>query len=192
MNEKYFVSRQNYCSSPANERVVEIAIGGVDYAGPDMLTASFADLGEGNEFADPREALKAARNICLGWVAVNHEIEVSIVIMGSDLDGHQTGKRLDEWAETEYEKLVKCDQCGQVVGGDPYVLFEVDYISFCSNYCAEEYEAQRRAWCSRCDNDAEATHVLNHGDVETFLCDHCTGAFKLGQAYPKTALEVLD
>ncbi len=224
MNEsgKYFVSRQNYIFSPANERTVEITVGGAEHAGPDMLATSFADLGESHVFHDPRDALRAARHIALAWVAVDDEIEVSVYvwkpwktlnhegkscihIQNPGPDVRRTGKQLDEWAKAEYEKLVKCDQCRKIIDGDPFVLFDADDVFFCSPACAEDYQQENTewAWCSRCDNDVEATHVLNtkrmlstnndpfHEDVEIFLCDHCAGAFELGQAYPKTLLEVL-
>lgn len=193
-NNKYFVSRQNYSAIEGNMREVEIAIGGAGAAGADMLPTSFPGLGEGYEFNDPREALKAARFIWRAWVAVNHEIDVSVIIPTTNLVFHPpSNPLLDAWAQAEYEKLVKCDRCGKITDGDPYVLFDVDDVRFCSSVCAKEYHQENTewAWCSRCDNDTEATHVLNYEDVEIFLCDHCASAFELGQAYPKTTLEVL-
>lgn len=193
MNKKYFVSRQNYSATEGIIRKVEIAVGGLDHAGPDMYPISFSAMGEGHEFNDPKEALRAARLILWAWLAVNHKIEISIVIMGGDLDDHPSSAQLDEWANTERKKLTKCDQCRKVIGGDPYVLFDVDDVRFCSEVCAEDYQQENAewGWCSRCDNDVKATHLLDEGEVEIFLCDHCTGAFELGQAYPKAVLEAL-
>src|SRR5512146_1250294 len=68
MSEKWFVSRQMYWGvSDADASVVEIAAGGRDFANADMLAPRYRGAGEGKEYSDPREALKAARAVCAAW-----------------------------------------------------------------------------------------------------------------------------
>jgi len=65
MKLKYFVSRQAYW--PESRLAVEISIGGLEYANPDMLVPRYEHLGEGLEYGDPREAAKAAIAIAKAW-----------------------------------------------------------------------------------------------------------------------------
>jgi len=62
---KYYVSRQNYYYSQL--LIVEIAAGGLDYSGADMLVAEYKNLGEGEEYIDPRKAVEAAIAIARAW-----------------------------------------------------------------------------------------------------------------------------
>jgi hypothetical protein len=50
---------------PTGKPVVEVSIGGIDYANPDALVAKYE--GEFVEFDDSREAVEAAIRICREW-----------------------------------------------------------------------------------------------------------------------------
>ncbi len=133
----YFISRQ--CYWPDGDLVVEIACGGTNYAGPDMFVERFRNLGEGQEFTDPREAVNCALNVANAWrqittesvgVAYGHNLGFSMPFEPS------TDEELIAWAEEKYEKLDKCDQCGELLGGKCYTD-HFGELKFCSEYCAE-------------------------------------------------------
>ena len=134
----WFVSRQ--CYWPDGNNVVEIAGGGLDYANPDMLVSKYA--GEGKEYEDPREAVTAALEIAKQWKADSKDKEIEVVYgytggFTIPFEGSEE-KELKEWAEKAYQELPKCDQCGELIKGDGYVLFDDPDSKYCSEYCAEE------------------------------------------------------
>lgn len=134
----FFVSRQHYYYS--GEHIVEIATGGCDYAGSDMLATKYS--GEGCEYDDPREAVKAAIEIRDAWKADKPKLEIEIAAgstggMGIELEPQDSDEELVAWAEKAYEKLPKCDRCGKPLGKEHYTLKETDE-KFCSEFCAEE------------------------------------------------------
>lgn len=139
---KYFVSRQNYWDRCAPEAsVVEVVIGGSDYANADMLGVKWPHLGEGKEFSDPREAVEAAIAICEEW---KKEDEYASVGMGATLgftmsfDGEDYDT-LRKRAEEMYQKLPKCAQCGELLGKETYTHDYADQDEkFCREYCAEK------------------------------------------------------
>jgi len=101
--QTYFVSRQNYYYSAI--KCVEIAVGGLNYAGCDMLCYRYS--GEGEEYENPIEAVEAAIKIAKHWVRDCHErIDVCA--------GHSQGmglefepatlRELRTWAIEEKEK----------------------------------------------------------------------------------------
>lgn len=139
---KYFVSRQNYWDRCAPEAsVVEVAIGGRDYANPDMLGVKWSHLGEGKEFTNPVEAVEAAIQICEEWRKTNCDAMVGMgATMGFTMsfDG-QEYEELRKRAKEMFDKLPKCAQCGELMGKENYthdLNFEDE--SFCSEGCAEK------------------------------------------------------
>ena len=133
---KWFVSRQHYYDG---RKVVEVAQGGTDYANPDMLVVRFKDHGEGKEYEDPRGAVAAAIAICRAWrsimpgrISVAHGHTGGYTMPFEDTTFSEARK----WAREVYEKLPKCDQCGNLL---PKEHFIVDDDHFCSEYCAERY-----------------------------------------------------
>ena len=141
---KYFVSRQCYWGED-DPYMVEIAKGGIDYANADMLGVKYAKLGEGSEYDDPREAVKAALAIAKQWrlddpsesinVGCGYTGGNSIPFEPSDED------ELNEWANKEYDSIPKCTQCGDPLPKeyyyDPFIGDDPDY-RYCSEYCTEQ------------------------------------------------------
>lgn len=142
----WFVSRQSYWGvEPEDQYCVEIAAGGMDNANPDMLVAKYE--GEGEEYADPREAVEAALKVRDAWKA-NRPGDVINVAHGDTcgmtlpFEG-DTDEALKQWAEKKYESLPKCDECGEIIGKDSHKLWEYPDFEFCREYCAERwYERQ--------------------------------------------------
>jgi hypothetical protein len=139
--EKYFVSRQMYW--PAGDLAVEVSLGS-DSAGPDMLVEKYKSLGEGKEFADPREAVEAAILVRRKWAK---DVKKRIVLSFGDADfGWEPRRQADllRWAEKRYEQAPKCDECGKILGKERYGLhYDPDSV-FCSEYCAEKAEERQR------------------------------------------------
>ena len=137
----YFVSRQNYWGlSPEDSHIVEICIGGRDYANADMLGAKWPHLGEGQEFRDPREAVEAAIRICDEWkktephamVGLGATMGFSAPFQGEDYD------TLRSLAERLYQNLPKCTMCEELLGKQTYTHDFADEDKFCSSNCAEK------------------------------------------------------
>jgi hypothetical protein len=138
---KWFVSRQCYWGvDPDEQEVVEIASGGIDYANPDMLVAKYA--GEGEEYSDPREAVNAAIVIAEQWKLDKPDYVISIArgctggyTMPFESDDVEN---LKKWAIETYEKLPKCDRCGEILqeGSTCRLTDDPDYGEFCSENCA--------------------------------------------------------
>jgi len=140
--QKFFVSRQRYYGVDEDEgTVVEIAYGGLDYANPDMLGTKWPHLGEGKEFSDPREAVEAAIRVCDAWrVSGESNAKVAMGATGGNTIPFEP-KEYDEArarAEELYEKLPKCDQCGEVLGKQTYSHDLDDQGKFCSEHCADK------------------------------------------------------
>ena len=141
---KYFLSRQRYWM--AGERVVEIAAGGLDYSGPDMLSdpdGIYGPLGDMLETNDPREALGAAILIRDEWnrhLESGHQCHIEA---GYNLDmimptEEPTDEQLWEWAQAEWEAAPKCHWCGEAADELPYHIPEFgDDVRFCSEQCAD-------------------------------------------------------
>lgn len=136
----YYVSRQRYF--PDGNPVVEIAAGGLDYANPDMLGTKWARLGEGREYADPREAVAAAIAICDAWKAAGEsDAEVAFGATGGFTMPFDPSPYADAlaWADQAYEKLPKCAQCGDLfTGRERYGCHDFGEYDCCSEYCAEK------------------------------------------------------
>jgi len=135
--QKYFLSRQ-HCW-PEGNLMVEIAIGGIDHSSPDMLVEEFASLGEGYEFTSPIEAVESAIQIKEAWQKIKPNEEITIGY-GHTMGGMfsiepSTIEECQTWAERTYEKLPKCDECGELIQEE----FTHDFGgSFCRSFCAEK------------------------------------------------------
>jgi len=159
----FYVSRQVVW--PDGNRVVEVVSPGMDHAGPDMLVDHFKSLGEGKEFADPREALEAALAVRDAWQAkstAEDEDTVQVNFMGHD---EETDEELHAIAETMFEKMPKCDNCGDPLGRerDQYKNRETGE-KYCSENCAQaaadfEEEQQREMDRENEAGDEDATEA---------------------------------
>ncbi len=141
----FFVSRQCYWGvDPDEQWVVEIAGGGLDYANPDMLCSRFP--GEGQEYDDPRDAVKAALEISKLWKKAEPKKVISIACgftggMTMPFEP-STGFELVKWANKIYSKMPKCDRCGELLP-EKYFVDESGEFKFCREYCAEDWAARQ-------------------------------------------------
>jgi len=121
----YFVSRQKYY--PEGTKVVEIAIGGSDYANPDMLIEKFPN--EGKTYKDPRQAVEVAIAICKLWRKLEKDksIKIAIGTTGGYTMPFETVsfQKALKWAEEEYQRLKKC-KCGKIANQE---------MGYCSQIC---------------------------------------------------------
>jgi hypothetical protein len=133
----YFVSRQIYW--PEGEHIVEVAVGGLDYANPDMLVHKYE--GEAVEYADARAAAESAISIRDAWRKdePNTEIDVAHGCTGGMTMPFEacTAEELTAWAEKRWENTPKCDHCGAVLP-EAYFTDAFGEARFCREYCAEE------------------------------------------------------
>lgn len=136
----YFVSRQKYW--PEGNSIVEIACGGLDYAGADMLVPKYRHLGEGKEFNDPREAVEAGIQILRTWKADGEKrARLAYGSTGGMTMPFEpcTIKEAETWAEKAWEKLPKCDGCSSVLPKETYTHeLAMNDEKFCSERCAEK------------------------------------------------------
>ena len=141
-NYKFFVSRQRpYYQNGVLQ--VEVAQGGIDYSGSDMLTTLYNKLGEGEEFVGMSEAVKAAIAIAKQWKKDSGK-HINIAVgcthgMFTELEGTPLTKKLEksllEEAKKFDESLPKCDRCGDIIE-ESWRYCESDE-TFCSEHCAE-------------------------------------------------------
>jgi hypothetical protein len=139
--KNYVISRQ--LSWPDGIYYVELETGGEDSTSPGMM-------GSCKTFGDPRDATTALITMRNNWQAefVPNEGEddpqttilVSIGTTGGGMFSHDpselTDEQIKEWADKEYEKLPKCDRCGDVID-EKYTIFDdPDAGDFCSENCA--------------------------------------------------------
>lgn len=205
---KYFVSRQAYYSSHQN--VVEIAVGGIDYSGPAMLTKNWYNQGEGQEFLDPRDAAQAAQRVVIAWALSSNDDYPRLTVVnsgGMGIEGEpMSWEEVQAWAEQEYERLPKCERCGEIIPGKPVhvILFQqIRDEEYCSEYCAEKAYDEAWAWHFRnwleerwCEYQKKSFHlhpdfreeVLDHDWVEDFD----EGTFFSFDAGLSTRQEILD
>ncbi len=177
-SQAWFVSRQ--CYFPDGDLVVEIAGGGLDFSNPDMLGVIFPELGEGIEYTDPREALKAALairdawNICLEKGREEDRCRVEHGYTGGytmPFHSEPTDEELQEWADKEWESLPKCEKCGDLMpeSGEHYALFPEDEWRYCSQVCLEE-TLPKPSWCDECGGLIHADDALAG---EKFCSEQC-------------------
>lgn len=137
---KIFVSRQKYWGVEEEDgTVVECAIGGSDYANPDMLVAKWPSLGEGKEFNNPIEAVEAAIEICNEWRRTDPNAKVALGHTGGNtlpFDAEETYDRVQARAQKMYDKMPKCEHCGDILGKVKYG-YEYGEYDCCSEQCAD-------------------------------------------------------
>lgn len=141
---KIYVSRQRYW--PDGDLLVELALGGLDYSNPGMMGAKYRNLGEGQEYTDPREAVEAGLAILKAWRLDAPEEDIQI--------GHgntfgftmpfsgESEDKLKSWADKIYDSLPKCAQCSDLLGKEKYGCHETGEYECCSERCAEKYYYQ--------------------------------------------------
>jgi len=141
----YFVSRQAYFYNKCH--FVEVASGGLDYAGPDMLAADarYRHFGDCQEYADPRDAVEAAIRIVRAW---RHDLRSVVRLTAKGVVGGAFGvegepltvPEIRKWADQEWESLPKCARCGKPLPckRDRVQLIDDPGIGeFCSEECAQ-------------------------------------------------------
>ena len=135
----YAVSKQHYYYS--KEYAVEVAAGGSDYAGCDMLEFI-------GEWDDPRDAVEEAIKVYTAWVNKEGEGREIYIAYGHNLDMiegeceslQDVIQDIRDWASQEYDELDKCDYCGEIItSNDTWIIdgYEDDY-TLCSQYCADK------------------------------------------------------
>lgn len=146
------ITRQSQWST--GNQVVEISAGSLDYANADALCKKYK--GEFETFADPREAVSAAIRIAEQWQKDNPKEKI-LIDHGSTggftmpFDGIRLTKKtkaeLKKWADDLYEKMEKCDHCGDVLPEKGKRWGNCDYGEYncCSEYCADKYWAEQLA-----------------------------------------------
>jgi hypothetical protein len=166
--------------------MVEIAGGGRDYSNPDMASPQYP--GEGEEYTDPREAVKVALLIRDLWKEDEPDEEIGV---GEGCTGGYTmpfdssdDATLIAWAEEKYAELEKCARCGEVLGDrqDHWIqIYEPPYNDslmndftepkeyYCSENCGdraydEAYvywaESERDEWLAKIDDPRYASVSL--------------------------------
>jgi len=142
----YAVTRQNYWGVEEDEcHMVEIVHGGLDYANPDMLCPKYS--GEAQNYEDPRDAAQVALNIQTLWqkdapglkINVTHGATMGMTMYMEPCESTE----ITEWAKKAWDELPKCDQCGELLPKEYYIIFDdPDAGKFCRSYCAEKAEAE--------------------------------------------------
>jgi len=147
---KYFVSRQKYW--PTGELVVEVAVGGKNYANPDMLVSQFP--GEAEEYHDPRQAVAVGIKIADAWKAASGhtEIEVRTGFTHGFTAPFESGsyQEAQAWAQRQYQQLDNCDACGELLNDERYTD-SFGEGKFCSERCALGSEEQGGESCEACN-----------------------------------------
>jgi len=142
----YVVTRQAYYYQRG--LWVEVAAGGFDYSGPDMLVEKFKHLGEGQEFRSPVDAAAAAVAIAKAWRESEHVV-VHLTAKG-EVAGYfgaegeaMSSRQVQRWAKKEYAHLDKCARCGEILPskkshpGRYYLPEYEDEGEFCSQHCSD-------------------------------------------------------
>ncbi len=135
-----FVSRQHYYYG--GNKVVEVELNGLDYAGPDMLVNGEYP-GECKEYDDPREAINVAIAIRDAWRKDMPGETIDIALgstqgMGMEIEAtEKTDEELREWAQKRWDALPKCDRCGELIVEKWGVVDEPDCGDFCSENCVQ-------------------------------------------------------
>ncbi len=148
---KFYLSRQNYW--PDGDLVVEIAKGGLDYANADMLSdqgTPYAKMGCGQEYADPREALKAAIAIRDEWLVLSSrsDIRVETGYTGGytmPFQAFPDDEDLAMWAQREWDAIEKCARCGEPIVEAWHHHFDPETL-YCSDNCVSIAWEQEDEW----------------------------------------------
>jgi hypothetical protein len=163
--EKYHITRQHYWYS--GDYAVEVSRGR-DSCGPDALMPVW----EAESWYDsPKEAVEAALHIRDWWLELwNKEStgeecpDIVVTFSNTGLHGFEgeamTDQELMSWAAREYESLVKCDHCGELVSkNDKYTIDDFDGDFFCSQNCAENAYWELN---NQLDEEAEDDQIVDN------------------------------
>ena len=129
---------------PDGDKVVEVSQGGLDYCNPDALCERYA--GELQEYDDPRIAVDVAIEIAKEWnrdskepvlISMGCTWGYTIPFEGMELS-KETFKLLQNNAEVIYQRMPKCDYCGELIGKNKYTNHGWTESVYCSEYCAEK------------------------------------------------------
>jgi hypothetical protein len=143
----YFVTRQSYWHEEGAYAVELCIAPSMDYTSPGMLV-SRPGIPDGGEFDDPREAAREALDIALAWpecegrVVIASGYGLQMVYPGID-DPDVTFSPVQAlmWADAEYERLPKCEECGEP--GREYTANETgDNFIACGDTHADDYIAR--------------------------------------------------
>lgn len=161
----WFVSRQ--VQWPDGDQVVEISKGSIDYSNPGMLVTKYR--GEGEEYIDPREAVRVAIEIAQAWA----KDQPRPVFIGRGCTGGMTIPfdpeelteevfvEYREWANKTATTLPECDQCGELLGKVTYMSTDSACVdaTFCREYCVEKFIARQREYADEIDEILEVDDV---------------------------------
>jgi len=171
---QFYVSRQR--AWPEGTLSVEVAQGGPNYSNPGELTPHRAlkALGEGRTFRDPVEAVEAAIAVRKAWVSLRKaggdpdepiELGFGFTAGATCPFPDVTEENALERAQKIRDGMPKCDQCGELLPVESYMMQDLEDERFCSSGCAEAREA-----AVRFDNEevarAETAAQLELEDVE--------------------------
>jgi len=153
-NRVYYVSRQSgWWNGPG--RAVELGVGGEEYAdwnGSYTERTMYPHLGEGEQFADPREAVAAAFAIRDAWQASDH---TRTRVVSRDVSEEPLNARtLRAWAITEEAELERCAQCHKLLAGSERAwveMLEPPYNDLAYNRTADPSLRQYYCSTSCCD-----------------------------------------
>jgi len=160
-SSKFMVSRQRPYYQDGQPQV-EVAKGGLDYAGSDMLCVRYRKLGEGEEFIGLRPAIDAAIAIARQW-AKDDDIAVFIATgcthgLFTELEGEPFTEELATKLQFEADDhdllLPHCDRCGELIQ-ESFRLIEDEDSRFCSENCASNYAEQEYREREREDQGSE-------------------------------------
>ena len=169
---KFFVSRQRPYYQDGQAQV-EIAQGGLDYSGADMLCLKYRKLGEGEEFIGMSEAVEAAIRIAEQWSADDGE-QVFIASgcthgMFTELEGEpyspELATKLREAAKEFDATLPHCDHCGELIQ-ESFRLADCYELKFCSDNCASNYAEQEYRERLKEDQEQEDQREEEDNDCE--------------------------
>ena len=134
----YTVTRQ--LQWPDGNLMIEISEGGFDYVNPDMLSPKYDQ--EGESFDNPIDAVDAALQILKDWQhdEPNNHIGIGYgATLGFTAPFDESDiAEIKAWAQKEYDRLPKCDRCGEIIT-DEYRIYDDPFeMRFCSEQCAEQ------------------------------------------------------
>lgn len=148
-NARYYVHRIH--NWPDGNFFVEVSAGR-DSANPGVMGCKYRKLGEFGEFDDPREAAIAAVRVWRQWrkdsrdeditLSMNGQVAGEMGIPGDEVDVIE----LFKWARHEYNGLLRCSRCGEIIIGPVTTLWEAEGDMFCGGYCVEQFLAEQAEW----------------------------------------------
>lgn len=174
--ERYVITRQAYYYSGLS--LVEVAIGGWDYTGSDVLSnePEYKQFHMETVYTDPREAAKNAIKIRDFWKSQDPEIfldkyidngverseETSGLCYNHNLGWEGEWMPEDEFlkkADEMWEKLPKCWHCGGLLPDeyytseyDPPLVHNDEIAKFCRESCVEKWELENcDEQCAGCE-----------------------------------------